>query len=192
MMSLVGCSGEEFSAILRSLGFRMLKRPVPAAGTDVKESSLEAARPAEEGLQAPPDETAPQESVERAEPPSSEALPAAEASSPSEQEAEPPAAASASNGTAPEPAASEAMIEIWWPKDTGPFRQQHQHQKARKKFPPSQKPKQPEPSSIAKPHKPPRPEVRKSQKPDKPVVNPDSPFAVLGALRSQLAEKKNA
>jgi hypothetical protein len=49
----------------------------------------------------------------------------------------------------------------------------------------------PESPPAAKPHKPARPEVRKPQ-PEKPVVNPDSPFAVLGALRSQLVEKKNA
>jgi hypothetical protein len=84
------------------------------------------------------------------------------------------------------------MIEIWWPKDTGPFRQQHQHQKPRTKSYQSQKAKLPESSPATKPHKPVRPEVRKAQKPERPVVNPDSPFAVLGALRSQLAEKKNA
>lgn len=84
------------------------------------------------------------------------------------------------------------MIEIWWPKDTGPFRQQHQHQKPRKKSHQSPKAMLPESSPATKPHKPVRPEARKAQKPERPVVNPDSPFAVLGALRSQLAEKKNA
>jgi ATP-dependent RNA helicase SUPV3L1/SUV3 len=84
------------------------------------------------------------------------------------------------------------MAEIWWPKDTGPFRQQSQHQKPRKKFHHSQKAKPPESSPADPPHKPARPEVRKPQKPERPVVNPDSPFAVLGVLRSQLAEKKNA
>src|SRR5207302_2098753 len=31
MTSLTGCSGEEFASILRSLGYRMEKRPKPAA-----------------------------------------------------------------------------------------------------------------------------------------------------------------
>ena len=193
MMSLVGCSGEEFAAILRSLGFRMLKRPVAAANADAKESSPEAAPPAEDGLAAVPDDSAMQASVENAGDPLPQPSPVeAAASSPPQQEAEPQTAGPAAHDTTPQPAPSEAMIEIWWPKDTGPFRQQHQHQKPRKKSHQLPKAKLPESSPATKPHKPMRPEVRKAQKPERPVVNPDSPFAVLGALRSQLAEKKNA
>ena len=193
MMSLVGCSGEEFAAILRSLGFRMLKRPLPAANADAKQNSPEAAPPAELELAAARDDSALQASVEAAGASLPEPSPAeASAPSPPQQEPEPQAAGPAANDTAPQPAPAEAMAEVWWPKDTGPFRQQSQHQKPRKKFHHSQKAKPPESSPAAQPHKPARPEVRKPQKPERPVVNPDSPFAVLGVLRSQLAEKKNA
>jgi ATP-dependent RNA helicase SUPV3L1/SUV3 len=189
MMSLVGCSGEEFAAILRSLGFRMLKRPAAPVVTDAKQNSPEVAPPAEPGaaddaaLQAGADDTG--ASLPEASP--------AETSAPSpQQEPELQAAGPAANDTAPQPAPAEAMIEVWWPKDTGPFRQQHQHQKPRKKSHHSPMAKPPESSPVAKPDKPVRPAVRKPQKPERPVVNPDSPFAVLGVLRSQLAEKKNA
>jgi ATP-dependent RNA helicase SUPV3L1/SUV3 len=189
MMSLVGCSGEEFAAILRSLGFRMLKRPIPAAKPDAKESSLQTAPAPDEGQAAVPDDAAVQLSAEDAQP-SHAGSPSAEASAPLQEEAEPHATGPTAKDAEPELAASEAIIEIWWPKDTGPFRQ-HQHQRSRKKIHHSQKAMPPESPPAAKPHKPARPEVRKPQ-PEKPVVNPDSPFAVLGALRSQLAEKKNA
>ena len=193
MMSLVGCSGEEFAAILRSLGFRMLKRPLPAANADAKQNSPEGAPPAELELAAARDDSALQASVEAAGASLPEPSPAeASAPSPPQQEPEPQAAGPAANDTAPQPAPAEAMAEVWWPKDTGPFRQQSQHQKPRKKSHHSQKAKPPESSPATQPHKPARPEVRKPQKPERPVVNPDSPFAVLGVLRSQLAEKKNA
>ena len=55
MMSLVGCSGEEFQGILRSLDFRMQKKtvkreapaPAPAATTSIEPIVFEA--PAEAG-----------------------------------------------------------------------------------------------------------------------------------------------
>jgi len=47
MTSLVGCSGENFAAILRSLGYRMEKRPKPAAPAPLQTVPAEAAQPAE-------------------------------------------------------------------------------------------------------------------------------------------------
>jgi ATP-dependent RNA helicase SUPV3L1/SUV3 len=119
MMSLVGCSGEEFQGILKSLGFRIQKKMVPA----------------------PP-------------PP------------PLPEGAEPPA----------EAPPSEMEIDIWWPKDTGPFRENH----------PKPKPK-PEKRERTKPKRPER--IERPRKPEKPV-DPNSPFAVLGALKAQMAGSK--
>jgi hypothetical protein len=79
--------------------------------------------------------------------------------------------------------------EVWWPKDTGPFRHHHQHGKHKPK---RQRTKDP---AVAKPDRPagnrPEPRPNTPVRVSKAAVNPDSPFAVLGSLRSQLAEKKN-
>jgi ATP-dependent RNA helicase SUPV3L1/SUV3 len=204
MMSLVGCSGEEFAAILRSLGFRMLRRPAPGVKPDLDASSSDAApapaapeasasdaTPAPAALEASPSDAMPQTSEES--PAGALAEPAVtEATAVFPGGAEQQAAAPAQDDSGHPPAATEEMIEIWWPKDTGPFRQQHQHQKSRKKFHRSPKAKSPDSPVAAQPHKPARPPVRRPQQPEKPAVNPDSPFAVLGMLRAQLAEKKNA
>ena len=179
MMSLVGCSGEEFEEILRSLGFRdqkkqvskpapfVLASPTAVVETAVVESSAEA--PAEIVADAAPE-------------PNVEAAP--------EPVAEPNA----------EPAPTPEMIEInvWWPKDTGPFRKPPER-KERPQF------KKPEAlGGEAKPkfnrpdrHRgkgnserldrndrpPPRP-----AKPEKPM-DPNSPFAALAALREQLKQR---
>ena len=69
MMSLVGCSGDDFSGILRGLGFRMDRRPVtpepkrdepvPAeATTDAGPTPDEPAAPATDGAPPPQDESA--------------------------------------------------------------------------------------------------------------------------------------
>src|SRR5262249_56316960 len=50
MTSLTGCSGEEFASILRSLGYRMDKRPKPPAPAPV----AAAAEPAVPRHHAPP------------------------------------------------------------------------------------------------------------------------------------------
>ncbi|HTN98205.1 MAG TPA: helicase-related protein [Nordella sp.] len=236
MMSLVGCSGEEFQAILRSLDFRMqkrkVKRPAPAAAPpDVAEPAQPAEASGEAVVEIPPVmadaeaqaepaseiaaetvvEEAPTESaVENPVAASVDEIPAeavvdipvasaAEAVMdteaplpPAEAEATPEAAA-----TEAPPAEDEIEIEVWWPKDTGPFRrerpkpearppQQHRQKRGKDrtehKAPDGGKPAQ---RTHSKPQRPPRPE----RKPEKPI-DPDSPFAVLGALKAQLANKK--
>ncbi|WP_119270826.1 helicase-related protein [Taklimakanibacter deserti] len=223
MMSLVGCSGEEFEAILRSLDFRMQKRKVkrPASATATvpeaqaaaaEGATAEAAEPAEsatiaaEPAEAPTLETPP---LSEPEPEATvETVVAAEATEIEAAEPAPEAPAEMpAEGTEPitvpetpdaqaavEPAMEEVEIDVWWPKDTGPFRrerpkpdarpQQHRHKRKERT---DRKP-QPEgsgapPPKAAKPQRP-RPERR----PEKPI-DPDSPFAVLGALKAQLAKK---
>ena len=161
MMSLVGCYGEEFQAILRSLDFRMQKRkvkrpaspPAPAAAEATAEATPEMA---EAGTEAAVEETVAQTEV----PPPPE--PVAEVPGPMEEPAADtaPAMAEATEAMAPaaeaqaapvveapaidavvevpaaEAPADEIEIEIWWPKDTGPFRRERllYRQGARRSF----------------------------------------------------------
>jgi ATP-dependent RNA helicase SUPV3L1/SUV3 len=142
MMSLVGCSGEEFQGILRSLNFRAQKktipRPIPSpAPVAPAQADLIEAQAAEVPV------------VEPAAEPGAEAVP----------EAPPP----------------ETMeIDVWWPKDTGPFRHKPKEAKAR--------PHRPEPRK-------PKPREERPRRPEKPI-DPNSPFAVLGQLKSQMAGQK--
>ncbi len=165
MMSLVGCSGEEFEEILRSLGFKAQSRMVP--------------KPV---LIATPQIPAADETVAPATPLETALMPDADA-------------AAAETSEAPLPAALEsemAELKIWWPKDTGPFRHKperparpprpeiasHDGKPPGRKFEKRGKPnrgkdQRPEPP----PARPPRPE--------KPI-DPDSPFAKLAALKAQM------
>jgi len=187
MMSLVGCSGEEFKAILRSLGFRMQikKTPSPALSAPVV--------PAADPVASAQDETAP--SVGDADLP-----PTAIAVLDEPVEASPEPLPETEATPAPEVPPAEIELEVWWPKDTGPFRHRAQaHPK------PSHRPQKPEgsgerqrPSRPARgKHQKPagkpsdkRPDAAVSRRPEKPM-DPDSPFAVLGALKAQLAGSKN-
>lgn len=130
MMSLVGCSGEEFDAILLNLGFRsqprMLPKPVapgakgqnapaalaPAAeDAPVEEAAAPPAEPEPVGTGAEPEiPTEPVAEAVASEPPATEATAAGEE----------PAAAPVAE------AAAQDLVEtnVWWPKDMGPFRQQ--------------------------------------------------------------------
>jgi ATP-dependent RNA helicase SUPV3L1/SUV3 len=163
MMSLVGCSGEEFAGVLRALGFQAEERRVPveetkpaepegaaeaapapdAAGEPASEPAItqtadgdpevpppaepDVPPPADPGPPAPagpdipvPDEPqAPTPDQPEVPPP---ADPAAVASTQAEAEAE--AQAEASGPT-------ETVIQVWWPKDTGPFRKQSRPHKTR-------------------------------------------------------------
>ncbi|MBL8895782.1 MAG: hypothetical protein JNJ53_14360, partial [Rhizobiales bacterium] len=106
-----------------------------------------------------------------------------------------------------QPAETEEIeLEVWWPKDTGPFRhsQDKKHKKPhhrRDKPPEGAKPdgdgaQKPERPKRDRPHRKPdrqgkqdRPE-RPPRKPERPI-DPDSPFAVLGALKAQFGGKSS-
>src|SRR5437588_1943707 len=133
MTSLTGASGEDFASILRSLGYRMERRPKPPEPEkpSATASPAEAAQPGTEGVtetEAPPveatpmadappvAETAPPEITPEPTPASAPAEP-----SPAEPEAaaETPAPATEEAAPAPEAAgasaapAEEAFIEVW-------------------------------------------------------------------------------
>ncbi|WP_246478723.1 helicase-related protein [Kaustia mangrovi] len=278
MMSLVGCSGEEFAGILQALGFRRERRTVPAV--PAKAAPSETASADATSTQAAPAESpagdapaadastadapaadapaakAPAGDAPSAEPEAKPATDASETDAPAEGVAEAAAetpapetgeAAPASEAapapstpevpapqiTAPETAgasqdggetaadAPEETIEVWWPKDAGPFRKRGQGQrgrgerragqgqKARNKGqgrPPRKAQgkgagKGPDkgPAKGADKHGDPRrrsrddrqrpPRQKPGRKPEK-KADPDSPFAVLGALKAELDARK--
>ncbi|MGF7158423.1 ATP-dependent RNA helicase SUPV3L1/SUV3 [Rhodoligotrophos appendicifer] len=295
MMSLVGCSGEEFASILRTLGFRCENRVIEPSPPEVPETAASSETPlpdeapvaeqfgseaiteapAELLAEAPAEILA--ENGEGAEPSAVEATPNA---APEQGEAEnadgetkpeTPAAATAIEGdvtpsaveahqepegieSSPPAAASDAgvvdpsvdapidvpakpleptVLEVWWPKDAGPFkraegggrrdarRQQQERPGAEKRAGgahPRQEGDRPreargprpernrnDPSRHEKPrHEGGRPEKPRHERPDKPrqderhaarqrreeSVRADSPFAVLGALKAELLQKR--
>jgi ATP-dependent RNA helicase SUPV3L1/SUV3 len=181
MMSLVGCSGEEFTAILRSLGFRMLRRPIRLASPHPEADTV-----------AAPLNTTELPSVEQSAATPDPASLIIEL--PSTNDASLSVDTVIAGSAAPEqPGESDlpgmTADEVWWPKDTGPFRHQHQHGKHKPK---RQRRKDQAVSKLDRPAgNRPEPRPNKPARVSKPAVNPDSPFAVLGSLRSRLAEKKN-
>jgi len=113
MTSLTGASGEDFASVLRSLGYRMERRPKPVA------SAVEpTAAPSAEAPIAGQDEAVSPADVEVAEPPV-EAAPVVEEATAvlSEQPATEAAADPAPEAAAPSNAAAEeaAFIEVWRP-----------------------------------------------------------------------------
>jgi ATP-dependent RNA helicase SUPV3L1/SUV3 len=163
MMSLVGCSGEEFQGILKSLNFRVQKKSV------TREVVQTAAAPVAETTEAPTSEASETTAAEAPAPElPAEETPAVEAA-PESAGAEPPA-----------PVAETVEIDIWWPKDTGPFRHKAKPKEAKPR------PRRPE---REKPEPKPKVKFERPRRPEKPV-DPNSPFAVLGQLKSQMAGQK--
>ena len=261
MMSLVGCSGEDFLGILRSLDYRMqkktVKRPVSAAAGPGTPQELpgnppsevppatpqESPQPSEPATPVPTEPPAepptPQEAPQTpVEVPSTPATPAAEtaiqdeavaaAAEASVETGEAAEAAPATEAAAPEQVMEDVEIEVWWPRDTGPFRHRPERQHGQNRRPQQRRDAAPGKPAEAgeKPegerreggrpqrhhhgkgkHREERPEGQEARqerkprrddrkpafeerkpRPEKPV-DPDSPFAVLGALKAKLAGK---
>ena len=153
MMSLVGCSGEEFEEILVSLGFRAQKKMVPKPSVVLVPAIV------------------------------AEAAPEAQIEAPTEAISEPPV----------EPVPPEMIeINVWWPKDTGPFRKAPERPAFKKREAPAggaeAKP-QFNRRDKYKPNRAPEP-VRPPPRPPKPEkpLDPNSPFAALAALKAQMKQ----
>ncbi|MCC6949633.1 MAG: DEAD/DEAH box helicase [Bradyrhizobiaceae bacterium] len=147
MTSLAGCAGEDFASILRSLGYRLDRRPPlpPAPETsETKPPEAEtASEPAPEAGAAPSAEesTAPVEAASEAAAPASEAAPAvteatAEDAPAESAPADTPAEATASDGAeAPTPAAADAapaepvLVDVWRPGRPEGARRPPRHRK---------------------------------------------------------------
>lgn len=161
MMSLVGCSGEDFSSILKGLGYRLERRPTKAE-----------AKPGE----SPAPETA------SGEVPLENDGAAPEGSAETEPVAEAPAEASAE---APE---TLAFIEIWRPAGKRQTHHQKSDQRRPKTGKPNQKARG---KPRGKPGRAANNNARPVKKaPEKPI-DKDSPFAALGALKAELEKKGN-
>jgi ATP-dependent RNA helicase SUPV3L1/SUV3 len=142
MMSLVGCSGEEFEEILVSLGFKAQKKqiakPIVVAAPVVTEPVPEATV----------------EMVDEA---------------------------------VTEIAVPELIdINVWWPKDTGPFRKMPERTprpEFKKRENTDAKPK----FNRREKHKPREQPAPRPARPEKPI-DPNSPFAALAALKAQMKQ----
>jgi len=200
MMSLVGCSGEEFAEILRTLGYRSQKKPAPApaeppaaapetpATPSAPEAAAEAASPGADAGE-PAAEAAASEAAEPSAAPEPGDAPATgematEAATEATSEAVTEAVAETVTEDAPA-ASSEAeapvepqFIEIWRPAP------------ARRggapggKKPPFRKGRKPDRKSEAR-HKQSGPKADKPKSKPKPI-DPDSPFAALQALKKKM------
>jgi ATP-dependent RNA helicase SUPV3L1/SUV3 len=177
MMSIVGCSGEDFQEILTSLGYRsqirQVAKPVQSphvAGEKVESAPQVLADVVEAVAAVAIESSAPETAVDV----SDVALPTLEV-----------------------PVVEKIDVTVWWPKDMGPF----------KVRPPRiEKPKFDKPrfdkqnfdgqKTEGKPHKkrfdksdrkPDRSPPERPKRPEKPM-DPNSPFAILGALKASMGK----
>ena len=168
MMSVVGCSGEDFQDILTSLGYRSQIRQV-AKPVQVPPVKLEVVESNPEAVESPPEPTAAVEST-------SEVL-------------EVPIEAATPDLPPPE----MSDVTVWWPKDMGPFKvRPPRPEKVKFEKPKFEKPKF-DKTSDAKPYKkrfekPERQAVpERPKRPEKPM-DPNSPFAALAALKASMGK----
>lgn len=210
MMSLVGCSGEEFQGILKSLDFRMQKKKVK------REAPPEAAASESTPHAEPVVYEAPAEAAVTLAPPMVEPAEAEPAAPDAAPEAAQATDTPAADGTIPAVAQPEEIeLEVWWPRDTGPFRHHregadarghNQHRRKPQSAPASGEAKvegqQARPERQGRPNRPRRDERPKSEdrkpkadwkpreerkpRPEKPM-DPNSPFAILSALKARMS-----
>jgi ATP-dependent RNA helicase SUPV3L1/SUV3 len=196
MMSLVGCSGADFAEILKSLGYKLERRKLPPAV--VASALAEGGAPQEPVAAAPCGETGTPAPVAA----ETDPTPAAERAEVVEPQ---PAIAQGETETPAEAAPEPRMLEVWWPRDTGPFRRRNEQRNR-----PRGKPRHGADAGAdakqagavpridknkgevrGKGHRrPPRhgSGAPPANKPE-PRIDKDSPFAILGELRSQLAAR---
>ncbi|NWG92470.1 MAG: hypothetical protein HXY21_08175, partial [Parvularculaceae bacterium] len=201
MMSLVGCSGEDFEGILRSLGYRKhaVKRPAapPAAAPSTAAPAADAATsPVDAPPELVPDEAAPAAVAAEVAPEGAAPLTeAAGGSQPQEtsQAAEPADSAAGVAG-------SEVEVMVW---RMAPRRPPNAGKRPQKRAAPrDQKAPDAHRPTEARDGRPPRREKREGKKPfrndDAPRQyssaprrdrgpDPNSPFAVLAALKANMA-----
>jgi ATP-dependent RNA helicase SUPV3L1/SUV3 len=213
MMSILGCSAEELSHVLRTLGFNLERRPVqkveipatPSISTEPEAPALEAALP-------PSSDAAPA---------SSDAAPAVPAPDPPASPGQPPATSTAptGDGSREGPLPEQEFEEIWRPrrrrehgraaerhKSSQRFRrpdgdprpgEQQPHERAAtdpaKSRRPKRRPRRDDRGGNMSPHREePRPATARTGSPvtqKRGGVDPDSPFAALSALKLALEKR---
>jgi ATP-dependent RNA helicase SUPV3L1/SUV3 len=175
MMSLVGCSGEEFSDILKALGYVVEKRQIAGANVqDAAENDKETTGVEKETEK--PANTGNSETVDSAV--TLEVSANVEKTEAVVEAAETPETAKEFEG---QKAGSDdqepTVLDVWWPKDTGPFRRKKKSTfggKSGKKRPAGRSGK------LGRQAKPVIKNKRSKSDPK------DSPFAALAALKNQL------
>jgi ATP-dependent RNA helicase SUPV3L1/SUV3 len=139
MMSLVGCSGAEFEAILTSLGFKSQKRMLPKVATPGAKGAAAQAAPAPSVEAEPvapavtPEETPAGAAAEGEAAPTVPPIESGETVAAAVEGASTDEAAVAT-GVVPEATAAETELvetSVWWPDGMGPFRPQR-HKPERK------------------------------------------------------------
>jgi ATP-dependent RNA helicase SUPV3L1/SUV3 len=217
MTSLLGCAGEDFASVLRSLGYRLERRPKPVEAPPPAEAVAEAA--ATGPTENPTEAVAPSDPADTVAAQASEDPPAIEAGAAVEA-----AAVEAAPAIAEVPA-EPAFIEVWRPgrhdrarpprRDKRPNRP---HAASRPNgsaeagaAPVAAQPQEaataviehtpgPVPDRPSRPRhdrhrdrqrKPEQPAKRAPERREKPI-DPDSPFAALAALKARLEAKDGA
>jgi ATP-dependent RNA helicase SUPV3L1/SUV3 len=216
MTSLLGCAGEDFSAVLKSLGYRLETRevqrpaaPKPAEAEAPTEAAAENAEAAGESSEAPvaeeAAETAPVETEATAEPAAvmEAEAPAVEEAAVEETVAAPEAEAAPVEEASTEVAPTESgemetvTIEIWRPgrsdrRPRGRGQDNRRGAEGRKgagqKRPGGPKAKGGKPQRGGKPFEGGQGRRDKAPQRDKPI-DPDSPFAALMALKTDMDNK---
>ncbi len=177
MMSLVGCSGEDFEEVLKALGFQAERRRVPQdvarrlMGLPEKAEKAQQEAPAEEVAQAQQEAQEEQEAASAGE----------EAKEPqAQQEAVADEGETAQEKPAEMPEDSEELVEVlvWWPAGTGPFRKMRKKAAGAKRGRGGGRDAKAPERAIAGGRK--RVGKRRERQPD-----PDSPFAVLAQLKTK-------
>ena len=176
MTSLLGCAGEDFASVLKSIGYRFERRKLAKQKDEAAAESSEVAEKAEEAASAAPAEAL-NEGAKSEEAKSEEAA-SADASPESESADAPP---EAEGVEADEP----GFIDIWRPQpaNRGGKRSQDSHQKPSHNKKGSKAKHKGSNKAAAKPHK-----NAKKQVKEKPL-DPNSPFAKLASLKEGLAKK---
>ncbi len=160
MMSVVGCSGEDFQDILTSLGYRSQIRQVakPVQGV---ESSPQAVESNPEEVESTAEAEVPGDSIPEAVVVEVQA-----------------------------PATPEMLdVTVWWPKDMGPFKTRPPRPEkpkfTRQDNDNTKREAKPHKKRFEKPDRAKRPE--KPSRPEKPM-DPNSPFAALAALKASMGK----
>jgi len=203
MMSLVGCSGDDFAQILKELGFKMQRRKLPPATATPAAIEPVAAGAGSEAPPSPPDAGS-EAATALPESPAATA-PAAPAAEPEavEAAATPPEPAASPNE--PDAASSEPpeprFLEVWWPRDTGPFKRRSEPREPHNDKPrhgtrqgtAGEQSRPPRGKGKGKGKDQRRPTQKGPERPPahqrEPRIDKDSPFAVLSQLRSELAAR---
>ncbi|UYN98430.1 MAG: helicase [Devosia sp.] len=197
MTSLLGCSGEDFSSILTSLGYRVRRTPKP----------VEPVAPAEASEEVQALETVLEDNAATTD---GVVEPAAVEEAPAEPVAEAVVAEGAVADAAPAEAAAPAepqFDEVWFPGRRNSEQRRHEPRQRRDgdaEGQPNRRnerprhgkgPRRPEGedrghggkpyAGKGRPDKGPRPDRRPQREERKPVFDPDSPFAALAALRGK-------